>query len=211
MPSQPADKPESPAAEPHRPLRADAARNRARLLEAARERFAAAGPDVPLDDIAAAAGVGPGTLHRHFPSKEQLIAAVLTADIERQARRGRELVATADPGEALFEMIAGLLDDGLTNRMLKGSLLRSGLDFRAEAAGATAEYRAVQAQLLELAQRAGTARADLEPDDVEAVIFGALAAQDRVAPARREHARTLVLNGLRTEPRLAAAQSQANG
>jgi len=65
-----------------RPLRADARRNREKVLRAAREAFAASGYGVPLDEIAARAGVGPGTVYRHFPAKEALFEAVVTARIE---------------------------------------------------------------------------------------------------------------------------------
>ena len=64
-----------------RPLRADAARNREKVLRAAREAFAESGYGVPLDEIAARAGVGPGTVYRHFPAKEALFEAVVTARI----------------------------------------------------------------------------------------------------------------------------------
>ena len=74
-----------------RALRADAARNREKVLRAAREAFAESGYGVPLDEIAARAGVGPGTVYRHFPAKEALFEAVVTA-------RVTDLVATRGPG-----------------------------------------------------------------------------------------------------------------
>src|ERR1700744_902266 len=75
---EPAPRPEPPAPK----LRADARRNREKVLHAARDAFAESGSDVPLDEIAARAGVGAGTVSRHFPSKEALFEAVISARIE---------------------------------------------------------------------------------------------------------------------------------
>ena len=85
-----------------RPLRADAARNREKVLRAAREAFAESGYGVPLDEIAARAGVGPGTVYRHFPAKEALFEAVVTARITDLVNEARVRADAADPGEAFF-------------------------------------------------------------------------------------------------------------
>ena len=82
-------------AEPARPLRADAARNRARVLEIAYETFAAEGLGVPIDEIARRAGVGAGTVYRHFPTKEDLYRAVVEDRIRRITDDGRVLVRQA--------------------------------------------------------------------------------------------------------------------
>src|SRR5215470_704597 len=74
-----------------RPLRADARRNRERLIEVAQAAFAEHGVDAPMDDIARRAQVGPGTLYRHFPTREALLLAVYRSDIERIAERARVL------------------------------------------------------------------------------------------------------------------------
>src|SRR5262245_28258757 len=89
-----------------RALRADARRNRDRVLEAARRAFAEQGYAVPLDEIAAAAGVGPGTVYRHFPTKEALFEAVSVANVQDLAADARARAEAADPGSAL----AGFLD-----------------------------------------------------------------------------------------------------
>src|SRR5437763_14329055 len=85
-----------------RPLRADAARNREKVLRAAREAFAESGYGVPLDEIAARAGVGPGTAYRHFPAKEAPSEAVLTARITDLVSDARARGDAADPGEAFL-------------------------------------------------------------------------------------------------------------
>jgi AcrR family transcriptional regulator len=91
-------------------LRADAARNRVRLLDAATASFAERGVETSLDDIAKAAGVGIGTLYRHFPTREDLVLAVYGAQIEALDERSRELAASDDPGEALREWMRGFVD-----------------------------------------------------------------------------------------------------
>src|SRR5712691_4544222 len=91
-----------------RPLRADARRNRERVLDAARAAFAAQGLSVPLDEIARHAGVGPGTLYRHFPTKEALIEAVVHDRLQGLAADGAALLDAPDPGAAFFAFLGRL-------------------------------------------------------------------------------------------------------
>src|SRR6201993_5602883 len=93
-------------AESPRPLRADARRNREKVVRAAREAFAAHGYGVPLDEIASRAGVGPGTVYRHFPSKEALFEAVVTARITDLVSDARARTDADDPGAAFFGFLA---------------------------------------------------------------------------------------------------------
>ena len=87
-------------AQPDRPLRADAARNRARVLEVAYDTFAAEGLSVPIDEIARRAGVGAGTVYRHFPTKDDLFRAVIEDRIRNIVDDGRALLTSGDPGES---------------------------------------------------------------------------------------------------------------
>src|SRR6059058_3651061 len=82
--------------------RADARRNRERVLRTAQQMFAAEGLGVSLDEIARRAGVGPGTVHRHFPAKEDLYLAVAVDQVEQMAAQAKVLAATGDPATALF-------------------------------------------------------------------------------------------------------------
>ncbi len=91
---------------PDRPLRADARRNRDRVLRAARDAFAASGYGVPLDEIAARAGVGPGTVYRHFPSKEDLFEAVTASRVADLTGDARGRANVADPGRAFFDFLS---------------------------------------------------------------------------------------------------------
>src|SRR3979490_1732149 len=101
-----------------RPLRADAERNRARLLEAASALFRERGLDVGVAEIAEAAGLGRGTLFRNFASKEDLIAAVVAERMHSAALSGEALLAQADPGDALFQFMAELVGRQQMDRAL---------------------------------------------------------------------------------------------
>src|SRR5665213_269056 len=92
-----------------RPLRADAQRNRARVLEAAEKVFAAEGISVPVDIIAEKAGVGVGTLYRHFPTKEKLFEAILIGRIMEIAADARSRLNSDDAGSAFFRFLEHLV------------------------------------------------------------------------------------------------------
>src|SRR3954447_18775801 len=105
-----------------RPLRADAARNRARVLEVAYQTFAADGLAVPIDDIARRAGVGAGTVYRHFPTKEALFEAVILDRLTRMARYAQSLTTAEDPGAAFFEFLHRLVTGASGSRDLADAL-----------------------------------------------------------------------------------------
>src|SRR3954452_2459805 len=106
-----------------RPLRADAERNRARILAAAAEVFAERGLDVSLDDIAAAAGVGVGTVYRRFPDKDALIDALFEDKIRAVAERLQAAVAIEDPWEAFETFMRGVCASHAADRGLKEAML----------------------------------------------------------------------------------------
>src|SRR3954466_11725622 len=99
-----------PAGAPVRPKRADARRNYDRIVAAAKDAVAAHGAEAPLDDIARTAGVGPGTLYRHFPTRPALIEAVYREYISGMADLAYELAERFPPGEALERWMHGQLD-----------------------------------------------------------------------------------------------------
>jgi AcrR family transcriptional regulator len=158
-------------AEPRR-LRADARRNRDRVLAAARELFASDGLSVSLDEIARRAGVGPGTVHRHFPAKENLIAAVAIARLEQIVEQARNLATADDPGAALRSQLSGVLAYADDSAPLKSALTGTDLDIRTAAPEARAALRDAVGVLLVRAQQAGAARDDLNIDDLMALIAG---------------------------------------
>src|SRR5919107_3739828 len=115
--------------EPARPLRADAVRNRARVLEVAYETFAAEGLSVPIDEIARRAGVGAGTVYRHFPTKDDLYRAVVENRIITIIDGGRALLDSDDPGDALFTFLRSMvLQWGATDQGLTEALAGVGID-----------------------------------------------------------------------------------
>ncbi len=97
--------------------RADAQRNRERILEAAKEAFTRSGADASLDDIAKQAAVGPGTLYRHFPTREELLQAVYRSGLEKLAAAEQKLAQTMPPIEALRAWLL-LFVDGIAAKQL---------------------------------------------------------------------------------------------
>ncbi|OFJ50364.1 TetR/AcrR family transcriptional regulator [Mycolicibacterium grossiae] len=178
-----------------RPLRADAARNRARLLAVAYETFAAEGLGVPIDEIARRAGVGPGTIYRHFPTKEALFGAVIADRVRSIVETGRTMLA-ADPGGALFDFICEMVRTSAADHGLADALAGYGIDFDAAAPGAEAAFVDVMGELLAAAQRAGTARADVGVAELKALLMVCKAPSshgDGVA----ERVAAVVVDGLR--------------
>jgi AcrR family transcriptional regulator len=153
-----------------RPLRADAVRNRARILEAADEVFAAEGLGVPIDAIAVRAGVGVGTLYRHFPTKEALGAAILTTKVEGLISEADHLAEAADPGAALEDYLALILTEGTACSALAGAFSEAGYDLKASAPNLEPQFTAALARLLERAQAAGAVRPDVQAADLLALV-----------------------------------------
>ena len=177
-----------------RALRADARRNREKVLRAARDAFAASGYGVPLDEIAALAGVGPGTVYRHFPTKEALFEAVVAARIDDLVADARARAGAADPGEAFFGFLTRVADEAGAKRDLPDAIAIPGplQDAINDALGT----------LLSRAQRAGAVRGDIDTADLIAVFKAATAGlRDASAgPARRKLVFDVIAAGLRPQP-----------
>jgi AcrR family transcriptional regulator len=150
-----------PCEDVKRPLRADALRNRARVLEAAESVFAAEGISAPVDLIAEKAGVGVGTLYRHFPTKEKLFEAILIDRITEIAADARTRVDAEDPGAAFFGFLNHLVEESASKRDLIQALLGAGVEIEVAAGDAKRDLEAAVGQLLAVAQRAGAIRADV--------------------------------------------------
>ncbi len=161
-----------------RPLRADARRNRAkaprmastssgravplppirrRVLEAADEVFASEGLTVPIDEVARRAGVGVGTIYRHFPTKQALFEAIVLARIEALVQEGEALCAAEDPGAALFTFISELVDLAVKKRDLSDELARAGVESEQLVGGVKERLERCFDVLLERAQDSGGA------------------------------------------------------
>jgi AcrR family transcriptional regulator len=154
-----------------RRLRADAERNRRRLLDAATQIFCERGLDVGVAEIAHQAGVGRATLFRNFASKEDLIAAIVVERMNDSVMRGRAALDAADPGEALFALIDQSVGRSHTDRALFDGLGDAWLA-NPEIRAAHAELMGVLEALLVRAQDAGAVRADVGAVDVLMMIKG---------------------------------------
>lgn len=180
-----------------RPLRADARRNRARVLAAARAAFAAEGSAVPLDEIARRAGVGAGTVHRHFPTKEALFEAIIVDNLRVQADRARTLLDSTDPGAAFFEMFTSLVEYGAVNRGFGDAL--PAVAPRIHGLAVHQDLIAAYGRLLARAQQAGAVRGDVTVEHAQALVHAVLAAGERLGgdPTDRAVITAVVCDGLR--------------
>ncbi|GAA2305788.1 TetR/AcrR family transcriptional regulator [Actinomadura luteofluorescens] len=163
-----------------RPQRADARRNRERILEAAFEAFAADGRLVPLDDIARRAGVGAGTVYRHFPTKEALFQAVVTERIERIVDEAEALVDAEEPGEAFYGYLMWVVERAMFNHALCDALAADlgTLDAR----GTDERFTSALGEMLRRAQAAGAVRPDVDVQDVRSLMVGAMVMERRRRP-----------------------------
>jgi AcrR family transcriptional regulator len=179
-----------------RPLRADARRNRDRLLLTAKTAFAQDGLSVSLDEIARRAGVGPGTLYRHFPTKEALFEAVVHERLRRLLEYAQDL-RTADAETALFAFADRLVTEAAPKQDLVDALAGAGVDLRTTVAATTAELRSA---IGVRAQGAGAVRTDITLADLMALLSGLLFALRARGHDQADPGRTLAVlrDGLRT-------------
>ena len=182
--------------QPERAPRADAVRNRARVLEVAYEVMAAEGLSVPIDEIARRAGVGAGTVYRHFPTKEALFGAVIRNRLEHVVASGRTMLESAEPGEALYAFIRAMVFESGNDMSLAQAMAGYGIDVNVVAPDAEAQFLGLLSDLLAAARRAGTARSDVTVPEAKAIIVAAQAVQG-YNPAVAERVADLVLDGLR--------------
>jgi AcrR family transcriptional regulator len=187
-----------------RELRADARRNRERVLRTAQQLFATEGLGVSLDEIARRAGVGPGTVHRHFPSKEALYLAVAADMLQQLVAEAEVLAATGDP-TALFTLLSRMMATGAENVAVKSALAAAEFDLRTAAPGVAADLTRHVADLLDRAHAAGVVRRDATADEVMALVAGAFAAirhaGAEISRQRSAHIAQIILDGLRPQPR----------
>jgi AcrR family transcriptional regulator len=171
-----------------RPLRADARRNRERVLKVAQEVFAAEGLSVPVHEIARRAGVGTGTVSRHFPTKRALFRAILLERLCSYVRRADELCDSDDPGGAYFSYFAFLVQEGGMDRGLAEELSGPGFDKHAIVSNSDYDVTGALGRLLVRAQDAGEVRADMTAEDAMALLVACLsrpADRDGDGAARR--------------------------
>jgi AcrR family transcriptional regulator len=182
-----------------RPLRADALRNRVRVLEAAETVFDARGATASTEEVARAAGVGIGTVFRHFPTKEALLEAVYVARLEKLAAEADALASAEEPGEAFFAFFARVVGHAATKNAFSAALMEAGVDVRETTAETGKELKRALAALLGRAQDAGVVRRDVGLAEVMTLLVGASQAAEHVGadPGVRDRALAVVFDGLR--------------
>ena len=188
MPPRPADQ-----------LRSDARQNHARLIAAATAAFAEKGADAPLEDIARRAGLGIGTLYRHFPTRLDLQAAVFRSQVSTVCGEGDALIETLPPEQAFSGWVRSLAGYLVTKRGLSHALI--------EAVGIESELisscwmamRQTTERLLANAQQAGAIRSDVDAMDVMRLVHGVTVSTEKT-PERAEMLMTIMLDGLRAKP-----------
>jgi AcrR family transcriptional regulator len=184
-----------------RPQRADARSNRARILDAAEEVFGRGGASASTEDVARLAGVGIGTVFRHFPAKAELLDAVLARRFDRMRERAEALGVNEDPARALFEMFTAIVSDAPGKIALAEALdeVSGGADGAAsQAERASAELREAVGVLLGRAQEAGAVRADIELPELYALLIGMSrsAAVGSLEPGVQDKVLGVVFDGL---------------
>jgi AcrR family transcriptional regulator len=182
--------------------RSDAVRNRERVLCAARTALAEHGPDASLEEIARGAGVGIGTLYRHFPTRAALLEAVFRDSVDVLCARGEELLAEECADQALASWLRAQLDHATSYRSLAASVMITMLDDPGGGPTTCEMMRGTGHQLLTRAQAVGAIRRDVDIDDVLRLVNAvALASEeadeDADRRARADRLFGLVLDGLR--------------
>ncbi|GGT57646.1 TetR/AcrR family transcriptional regulator [Streptomyces purpureus] len=183
-----------------RPMRADARRNYERLVDEARAAFAEHGTDASLEDVARRAGVGIGTLYRHFPNRHALMNAVFQEALASLVERSHALADAGEPCRALVEWLRDLITHAGEYRGLARALMSASYDESSALSQCSVPLRAAGERLLARAQEAGTVRPDVSIGDLlqltNAIALAAEQNPDDTALADR--LLTLTLRGLKT-------------
>ena len=162
-------------------MRADAQRNYEALLSAARDLFLEQGPDAPLDEVAKRAGVGAGTLYRHFPTRNDLVAAIYVTDIEAMCDAAEKLAAAERPGDALADYMDMYLTFGMRNNGIKKAIKEMLATEGPHPEGLTlckSRMMDIAEELLDHAQKAGAARSGMDAFAFQRMLHGITLACD---------------------------------
>jgi AcrR family transcriptional regulator len=198
----------APNSEPVRAERADKARNRARILAVASDAFAAKGIETQMDDVAAAVGLGVGTLYRHFPTKEALMAALVDQKFERILEITLHGIEREDVEP--FQNFVDVMHEGselaASDAAAQDVLMRAGDAIWVLVEPTLAELQAATQVLIDRAQAAGTMRSDISAADVPMIMCGVSAAMSVNKWDWRRYLE-IVLDGLRATAAEAATRS----
>jgi AcrR family transcriptional regulator len=180
-------------------MRADAVKNRSRILETAEAVFAAEGVSVPIDVVADKAGVGVGTVYRHFPTKEALFEAIVLARVEELIVVAREAAESPDAGEALFTFLQRMADEAAIKHDLFDALASAGIDLKERQPEQFEALEAAMEHLVARAVKSGQVRDDVGAKEVMGLIMGVCMASDHssLASGCRQQLVSIVCDGLR--------------
>lgn len=181
-------------------MRADAQSNRMRILDAAEAVFGAGGDAASTEEVARRAGVGIATVFRHFPTKAQLLEAVLVGRLERLRDQAAALTDGPDAGAAFFTFFATLVADAAGKIAIATALGDAGGGEAPDATRASAALRAAVGRLLERAKEAGSVRADADLPEVYALLVGTSRAAAPLDASVRDRMLAIVFAGLRPLP-----------
>lgn len=187
-----------------RPLRADARRNREKIMASAAELFARLGTDAQMDQIAEHCGLGLGTLYRHFPTKEALLAAIIARRTEGLADLARAAERVEEPGEAFETLLRSYLESAAEDVAFQFAVLGSRDRRQSGPTVEKAEFRAIVTRIMDRAIAAGALRADLTIADFPLIACGVLSVMYYKPGGDEEGWRRyldLVLEGLRAQRR----------
>ena len=182
-----------------RPLRADARRNRQQLVEAARQALTTRGSDASIEQIAKAAGVGVGTLYRHFPRRIDLVEAVYSQDVDALVALAQELDGVDLPWDALETWLQAFVRYAQAKRTFLAELHEAFEKNPALALASREKIRASAGRVLERAQTAGVARDDLDAADLVQLVAGMCLARN-ASPGQNDRLLVVVLDGMRSAP-----------
>lgn len=182
-----------------RPLRSDARRNRAKLLDVAERVFAEKGTSASTEEVARRAGVGIGTVFRHFPTKRDLLEAVFVARLRRAADEADKLTTAEDPGAAFFAFFTRMVDGAPEKNALSEALTAAGVDVKDATSPIKEAFHRSVSTLIERAQQAGAVRADIGFAEVITLLVSAshTAEHPFTAPDVQARALTVLLDGMR--------------
>ncbi len=182
-----------------RPMRADARRNYARLVEAAREVFSARGSEASIEEIAKRADVGVGTLYRHFPRRIDLVEAVYREDVDGLVTLADQVSDELEPWDALVAWLEGFVRYAQTKRTFLTELHEAFEKNPALALTSREKMRGAAGTVLVGAQQAEAARSDLDAADLMQLVGGMCMARNATLP-QNQRLLTLVLDGIRASP-----------
>lgn len=178
-------------------LRADARENRARLITAATAAFAEKGADAPLEDVARRAGVGIGTLYRHFPQRSDLIAAVFRHEVDACADAAPALAADHEPVEALVQWLLRFSGFIATKRGLSAALHSGDPAYDSLPSYFQQRFVPVLGALLDAAAKTGRIRSDADPEDLLFAVANLTLPAEEDAGGRTRRLIALLVDGLR--------------